>query len=329
MRNKEKITMTELPSTQNKFEIVLKRNTFFFHNEKFEESFEGYISSVTNLLLLLKNKIEEVKSNEQRKNITVDFIRKNPDGLSALLALVGLSRESLLRLVTFIRVVNESTLRKLVNFSQWDIKEKEFTSEWQEKHIVNLVRNNKPMAEGLVNLSFEGGTLPILRQALPLFEFKKLSFSKLNFSPESLIDTIVRYKTKGSYAAFERNNPTAFIQKILEDNKILCERNQKMRHIRRSIDFVIPQKKQPKIIIESSYEMTTGSGMGDKAKTEIEVAKDIKRYYPKSSFIGFVDGIGWYVRRGDLKRIVSAFDNVFTFRKTELKRFIDFVKKIL
>ncbi|PIU14162.1 hypothetical protein COT20_02980 [bacterium (Candidatus Gribaldobacteria) CG08_land_8_20_14_0_20_39_15] len=69
--------------------------------------------------------------------------------------------------------------------------------------------------------------------------------------------------------------------------------------------------------------------MGDKAKTEMELAKDIKRYYPKASFIGFVDGIGWYVRQGDLQRIVSAFDEVFTFQKTELKRFLGLVQNKL
>ena len=52
--------------------------------------------------------------------------------------------------------------------------------------------------------------------------------------------------------------------------------------------------------------------MGDKAKIEIEVARDIRTHYPGTAFAGFVDGIGWYVRRNDLQRLVSAFDNVFT-----------------
>lgn len=319
--------MGKSQDVKNKFKIVLERNTFFFYNDKFEESFEGYISSISNLLLLLKDKIEQVKTNEQRKKIVVDFIRQNPDGLSALLALLGLSRESLLRLITFIRVVDERTIRKLVNFSKWNIKEGEFKSELREDYIVSLVKNNESVAIGLVNLFFEGATLPVLRQALPLFEFKKLNFSKLNFSTESLIDTITRYKAKGSYAAFEDNNPTGFVRKILDENKIPYQSNQKLGHIRRSIDFAIPNKLSPKIIVESSYVVTTSSGMGDKAKTEIEVAKDIRKYYPKTSFVGFVDGIGWYVRQGDLKRIVSAFDDVFTFRKSELERFIDFVKE--
>lgn len=321
--------MKKLSSIQQKFRIVLERNTFFFHIDKFEESFEGYISSMSSLLLLLKNKVERVKSNERRKKIAVDFIKQNPDGLSALLALLGLSRESLLRLVTFIRIVDEPTLRRLVNFSKWGIVDGEFKSELREDYIVHLARTNDAVALGLVNLFFEGATLPVLRQALPLFEFKKLNFSKLDFSPESLIDTIIRYKTKGAYAAFEENNPTGFVRKILDEHKITYEPNQKIKHIRRSIDFVIPNKMAPKIIIESSYVMTTSSGMGDKAKTEMEVARDIRKYYPDTVFIGFVDGIGWYVRQGDLKRIVSAFDDVFTFRKEELRRFIDLVKKTL
>lgn len=314
---------------QSKFQIVLEKNTFFFHDDKFEEKYEGYINSITSLLLLLKDKIDQAKTNNQRKDIIVDFIRNNIDGLNASLALLGLSRETLLRLITFIRVVNNPELRKLVNFSEWKIKEKEFKSEIREDYIIELIKKNKSVAEGIINLFFEGNTLPILRQALPLFEFKKLNFSKLDFSPQSLIDTIIRYKVKGSYAAFEENNPTGFIRKILDENGIEYSANQKLKHIRRNIDFAIPNKKEPKIIVESSYVVTTSSGMGDKAKTEIQVARDIKKYYPQTIFLGFIDGIGWYVRQGDLKRIVSAFDEVFTFRSSELKRFIELIQRFL
>ncbi|MFH1527669.1 MAG: hypothetical protein ABIJ40_09365 [Bacteroidota bacterium] len=56
-------------------------------------------------------------------------------------------------------------------------------------------------------------------------------------------------------------------------------------------------------------------------KTEISIGVLIKQHYPKAKFIGFVDGIGWYVRKGDLKRMVSAYEDVFTFHKDELDRF--------
>ncbi|MFN4179253.1 MAG: hypothetical protein ACK4I8_02980 [Armatimonadota bacterium] len=47
----------------------------------------------------------------------------------------------------------------------------------------------------------------------------------------------------------------------------------------------------------------------------------MKRHYKGILFWGFVDGIGWHVRRRDLERIVDAFDDVFTFSESELLRF--------
>ena len=52
-------------------------------------------------------------------------------------------------------------------------------------------------------------------------------------------------------------------------------------------------------------------------------------YYPNTHFWGFVDGIGWYVRKKDLERIVGAFEDVFTFKKAELKRFSESLTAVL
>ncbi len=71
--------------------------------------------------------------------------------------------------------------------------------------------------------------------------------------------------------------------------------------------------------------VTTSSGQGDKSKTEISIDSLIKEHYPEAKFIGFVDGIGWYVRKGDLKRMVAAYEDVFTFHKDELARFKEFL----
>ena len=90
---------------------------------------------------------------------------------------------------------------------------------------------------------------------------------------------------------------------------------------KRTMDFIIPNKKNPRIIIECSYLVTTSSGQGDKSKTEISIDALIKEHYPEAHFLGFVDGIGWYVRKNDLKRMVAAYEDVFTFHQDELERF--------
>jgi len=98
---------------------------------------------------------------------------------------------------------------------------------------------------------------------------------------------------------------------------------------KRTMDFIIPSKNSPKVIIESSFLVTTTSNQGDKSKTESYIRTLIAKYYPKAKFIGFVDGIGWYVRKSDLRRMVGAYDDVFTFHEDELARFSTFLKTIM
>ncbi|PKK85594.1 MAG: hypothetical protein CVT48_04785 [Thermoplasmata archaeon HGW-Thermoplasmata-1] len=82
------------------------------------------------------------------------------------------------------------------------------------------------------------------------------------------------------------------------------------------------------MIIECSFLVTTSSGQGDKSKTEISIDSLIKKHYPDAQFIGFVDGIGWYVRKNDLKRMVAAYGDVFTFHEEEIERFTKLLEEV-
>lgn len=241
-------------TTEQKYQTVLDKNTFYFYNPVFQEKYESYINSLNETLLVLKNK---VKTEGLKKSIFENLLAEKENGLRALLALTGFA------------------------------------------------------------------------------ELKKLSISKLNFEIPAMIDTLVRYKEKGSYSGQAENNPEFLIKTILEDLKIPFEKGdleELFKHKfdeKRTMDFILPSKANPQIIIESSFLVTTSSGQGDKSKTEGNIKKLIEQYYPKAKFIGFVDGIGWHVRQGDLKRMVTAFDEVFTFHKDELDRFKDFLKQNL
>lgn len=312
---------THFPSIEEKFDTVLSKNTFYFQNIGFEEEHEAYVAALAQNLFLLKKEVDQKGLKEE---IFVKHIMNFEEGLDALLTLTGFSKESLLRIITFLRVVNDQALNRLVNKNSWP--KEDFEREWTLDKIKNLVTKNEEFAKGLVNLFFKGSTVPIIRRVVPLFEFKKLDINKLNFSIESLIDTVIRYKTKGSYVASKQRNPEVLIEKMLEELKIPFKKG-KLKNVPRTMDFIIPDKRTPKMIMECSYVVTTSSGMGDKAKTEQRVAESIKKNYLKSLFVGFVDGIGWYVRRGDLKRMVEAYDFVFTFSKDELEKFENLLRE--
>ncbi len=312
-------------SVNDKFRTVIEKNTFYFFNRQFEEKYEGYINSIRESLLVLKNEIE---TKGLTKEIFERLLADNENGLTALLALTGFSNESLKRLTTLIRVVDDPALSKLALKAKWHQPEDlENIREWSDSTIARRISDNQYFRAGIVNVFFEGATVPFLANTMPLFELKKLSISKLKFDIPAMIDTLVRYKEKGSYSGQKENNPETVVATVLEklgltyETGDLSELIENAPDTKRTMDFIIPNKENPVFIAESSFLVTTSSGQGDKSKTEISIRQLIKQHYPKAKFIGFVDGIGWYVRKEDLKRMVAAYEDVFTFHKDELTRF--------
>lgn len=312
-------------SVDDKFKTVIEKNTFYFFNRQFEERYEGYINSIRESLLVLKNEIE---TKGLTKDIFERLLANNENGLTALLALTGFSNESLKRLITLIRVVDDPALSKLSLKEKWHQAEKlENVKEWSDSTIARRLNDNEYFRAGIVNVFFEGATVPFLANTMPLFELKKLGISKLKFDVPAMIDTLVRYKEKGSYSGQKENNPETVVANLLENLGLTYETGDLSELItnapdtKRTMDFIILNKANPIFIAESSFLVTTSSGQGDKSKTEISIRELIKQHYPKAKFIGFVDGIGWYVRKEDLKRMVAAYEDVFTFHKDELTRF--------
>lgn len=312
-------------SVEEKIQTVIRKNTFYFFDSKFEESYEGYINSLKETLLIVKNKVE---TEGLKKEIFEWLLFEKENGLRALLALTGFSNEYLKRITTIIRIIDNPELNNLVYKDKWyNEKNPDNIQEWSDSSIQKLIRKNEYFRKGIVNIFFEGASIPFLTETIPLFELKKLSISKLKFEIPELIDTLIRYKEKGSYSGMKGNNPETLIVSILDKLGITFETGDLTELIdnapnnKRTMDFIIPNKKNPVIIVESSFLATTSSGQGDKSKTEISIDTLIKDHYPKAIFVGFVDGIGWYVRKGDLRRMVTAYEDVFTFHKDELERF--------
>jgi hypothetical protein len=179
-----------MEANEKKYRTVIDKNTFYFYNPEFQEKYESYISSINQTLLVVKN---EVQNKGLKKEIFEKLLSEKENGLRALLAITGFSKESLLRLVTVVRVAENKELSKLLLKDKWAEPDNgEDIKEWTEPKILTLIKENTHFRKGLINLFFEGSTVPFLAQTLPLFELKKLNISKLSFDPASMIDTIVR-----------------------------------------------------------------------------------------------------------------------------------------
>lgn len=58
-------------SIDEKFNTVITKNTFYFYNREFEEAYEGYVNSIKETLLVLKNQIQNTGL---RKELFEDLI---------------------------------------------------------------------------------------------------------------------------------------------------------------------------------------------------------------------------------------------------------------
>jgi hypothetical protein len=321
-------------TTIQKTETISNKNTFYFVNSDFENNYESYIQSLISETIDLQLKIQEDGCTEK---VISDFI-VTKNGLTLLLAYTALSFETLTRIVTYIRKTNNKNINTFFNKDKWNTVDRNGFKEWNGTKIEKLIKTNQYFRESIVKLFFFGYNIPNLNKILPTFELKKLNPSKIHsiaILTEDIMDTMIRYKEKGSYSAQKENNSEIVIEHILDEYNVpytrgdlpLLIENEMTR--KRTMDFIIPNKENPKIIIESSYVSTTASGLGDKAKTENGIKHLLKEYYPESKFFGFIDGVGWISRHKDAERMCEAFDDVYTYHSDELDRFKETLKEIL
>lgn len=324
-----------LPTLDLKFQTVIKKNTFCISNEKFEDEIE---KNIKRLILETVELQLELKKYGCTEKVIGDLIEKN-NGLILLSAFTALSSETLEGIITYLRIQDDEDLNTFLNKDKWntDIFVNNEVKKWGIKKIQKLIRTNKYFKECIVKIFINGYDIPQLKKILKRFELKKLRSSKIDsiitLHPE-VMDSMLRTKLKGSNSGKKQNNAELLIENVLSNLNIPYTRGDLpllLKHektLKRTADFLISNKENPKLIIECSYVTTTSSGLGDKAKAENGMKKLIKQYYPEAIFIGFVDGIGWINRDKDAKRMCEAFDDVYTFHDDELKRFEETLKEI-
>ena len=131
-------------STNKKFDTVIGKNTFYFSNRSFEEQYEGYLNSIKETLFVLKN---DILTHGLRK----ELLEHNDNGLIALLTLTGFSNESLKRLITLVRIVDDAQLNALCYKDKWHEQRSDTNiAEWSDLKLKNMIRDNSYFRKGIV-----------------------------------------------------------------------------------------------------------------------------------------------------------------------------------
>lgn len=288
------------------FEEFMDTMMSFYVDDSFEDRMELEQKQRIKETRKLYKQIEAISTYDGLE----EYIRNDKESLHNLTNLLGVSEENFKRVVSMIRRNHGD---KFV--SEWNVKEvrnRMLTDEYYMKEICGLLLGESDYSQEIPRF--------VLKQLL--IDAKKLK----TFSSSKVLQEMIKNSFKGTYSTSVGREIEDIVEDVIKDavgDDYVCRR----KVFDRNIDFAIPDDENPKVLIEVSYMVTTGSGQSTKRETMISVAKEITNRNMHDTdriiFVNVIDGAGWIARQKDLKRIYNASDYVINMGNLdELKRIL-------
>ena len=282
----------------------------FMLDDEFDNSFLQSITPLTRL-------INESCINFSNQVELSSFLTNDSGNISALLklkafiSLIGLSEERLKRVVSLIR---------FKFFGQ------EFRTEWDVKRISRVLIENETFRNLLVQF-FINGRNSTVGEEIPLYYLRNFNLLNDDFvSDLSEFNYVKRILNDNEIQGKYSNDVGAHVERIIQAKleQYKSEVNSSLRYemqkefplLNKNIDFLIPNVTSPIILIESSYNITTGSGQSKRADQLVELYGILMRHNANHRrnriiMVNYCDGFGWVGRQNDLHRIYDASNFVF------------------
>ncbi|UXE66056.1 MAG: hypothetical protein KA713_16560 [Chryseotalea sp. WA131a] len=286
-----------------------KNSMSFMIDDDFDQSFLNSIEPIA--IFINKNCEQFPNAYKLTKFLCTNEGFSALQKLKAFVSVLGLSEERLKRVVS------------LVRYKYYD---DEFRSEWGVPKISKAMRSDDEFSNRLIDFFINGRNSEIGAD-IPLyymrnFKLKENSFIKdlqnYNYVERILNDNEIQ----GKYS----NEVGAHVEKIIGQRleKFKLDRNPNLKYevqkefplLNKNVDFLIPSVASPVILIESSYNITTGSAQSKRADQLVEFFGILHKHNSnhrknKILMVNYCDGFGWVGRQNDLSRIYEASHFVF------------------
>lgn len=289
-----------------------KNSMSFMIDDEFDNNFLHSIGPLTQLIV---DNCDQFSNHQQLS----DFLSIDGDFLAvyklkAFVSLIGLSEERLKRVVSLVR---------------FRYNDEDFRTEWDVKRISRTLQTDPSFKELLIEF-FISGRNSRIGVEIPLYYMRNFKLTDPEFIEDltnfKYVERILNdNEIQGKYSNEVGAHVERIIQSRLEQYK--TDVNDNLRYevqrefplLNKNIDFLIPGVNAPIILIESSYNITTGSGQSKRADQLVELYGILMKHNAnhranKIIMLNYCDGFGWVGRQNDLHRIYDASDFVFNQR---------------
>ena len=289
-----------------------KNSMSFMIDDAFDNNFLLSIESLTNFI----NQNCDIFSNPKELSnfLTTDNEFTALEKLKAFVSLIGLSEERLKRVVSLVRFRHNN---------------EDFRTEWDVIKISRTLQCDSAFRELLIEF-FVGGRNSRIGTEIPLYYMRNFKLTDPEFISDlkhyKYVERILNdNEIQGKYSNKVGAHVESIIQNRLECYKAFVNKNllydiqKEFPLLNKNIDFLIPSVNAPIILIESSYNITTGSGQSKRADQLVDIYSTLMIHNANHRgnriiMLNYCDGFGWVGRQNDLHRIYEASDFVFNQR---------------
>jgi hypothetical protein len=251
----------------------------------------------------------------------------SPEQLSSFLSLDG-DYSALVKLKAFVSLIglSEERLKRVVSLVRFRYNNEDFRSEWTVRQISSAIQKDIEFRNLLTEFFIYGRSSKIGKE-IPLYYMRNFQLTNPEFIRDlknfKYVERILNdNEIQGKYSNEVGAHVERIIQTRLESYKTNINSNlqydiqKEFPLLNKNIDFLIPSLTAPIILIESSYNITTGSGQSKRADQLVEIYGMLMRHNANHRanriiMLNYCDGFGWVGRQNDLHRIYDASDYVF------------------
>lgn len=274
------------------YEDLIKTITMFWIDKGLEASIA---TEVSENVTAMQSKLTQIGTPEGLKA----YIKADKNSLSNVLSLLEISEEKFKRIISMLR-----RERRYV-----------FSTEWSLEKTRSVLLDNEAFMEDVCELLTNGADSERFKRKIP--DFYRDSFRIDEKALARLTDVNELSRMVKRQLDVKYNNAVANIvaRKIEDAIKLTCDtegityvKNKSVDCLGKSYNFVIPNAKSPRIVIDCSYNITTSSTQSKYAEKSENTRSEIANKGLSIITVNVLEGAGWIGRQSDYKRIYENSD---------------------
>lgn len=290
--------------TPKSLDEYIKTVTMFFVDSQLESDFA---QAVDNEVRGFKNELLGIATLEGM----VKYVREHSDSLEKLISLLNISEEKFKRIITMLRI------------------QKGFVpqGEWSLAVIRANMMSDESWMSDVCDLLMNGATSSKYKDLIPSFyscNFKVDATTMGRLANEDDLRRLVKKRMEGRYSNrigdmfFKR--VSHHVRKVCGPLGLTCDQKQKVPLVGQRVELAIPSAKEPRLLIDMIYTITTSSVQTQYAKRTENVLRALREHNArvgsdeKVTYVNVVDGAGWVARQSDLGKIHRSSDYLLNLK---------------